>query len=965
MTTPAGIWNTAVSGALCLLGPFLLTLACGANPATSAGAAASGDGGRAFYVELSEQGRWSLEAQGDYHCRFDRRNLYCMYHLWTTAASGDHATLTTTVTIPRDWEPPFGLEFYCSDDYAVQPSDFRSEGWLAIHAYPGHRFKQVLVNGEVVWEADVGDAVREQTYGVDLTDRVRPGVAFQLGLRVVDQVGTEVKLEGEWFYPGDFKPKEDPRAFTTHVYWGDLLLTERLDGDRLRPSRESPSLAKLRERIASGLVPRGPAVTAKPPATLTLEAPRGVAPGYPLSCGVPLPQGAVQHGYELRLRDARGTNLAPQVGELSRWRDGSLRWALVTLPLPADARPGERWAVSWEQSAERPAVAVRATRVGDDLIAENGLISIGVPAAGPYAVSEVRSVEGQRLAGALSAYVDVEGDAGKTRYEARWERRSIVNEGARQVTVEVQGTLTGSDDALGRCVFRFSLTEGSPAVRVWYRIFNDTERHLKITELALTQEVPPGLTRGRLATIEEPAGWLAVEGESSSVFAAVRWAAEMPTKSMGLEGDRLAIRLFKSTEEAPYFRPRSGEARRHELVLAYYARVPEDEELAALAGCCQRPPRLWERSYACETGALGYGYIHDDREFAGLSANRLNAYGDLERDRVGHNIYDMRHFGDRRYGTDKWCNNYYDASRGFLAEYLMTGNANAWDRAEEEVLHQIDVDACHWSPDLDMVGGLWSYAGDDHSNSGYVWAALLRCAGGWDYYYRMTGDKDARRALRDLAEYLLRDGHHTGLVSVRDHGGALTALVWAYDEFGDERYLRAALETAAEVRTRIARRRGAYVEVHGNAAYWVMVPWMACEATDALYRLWQLTGNEDAAVTALGIVEAMMTENATWGVPGEMGGYSGNPWFNLTSNYNIIIAPVFGYAYEMTGDPEFLLWARACFERTLEDNSVDAITNNYWLAPSLLYMLNRYREAPATMPEAPAVRVSPNAPPQP
>ena len=112
---------------------------------------------RAYYIEFSDEQRWSLQTQGDYHCRFDRRNLYCMYHLCTAAAAGDHATLFTTATIPHDWQPPYGLEFYGSDDYVVQPSEFTHEGWAAVHAYPGHRFKQVLVNGQVVWEADVGD----------------------------------------------------------------------------------------------------------------------------------------------------------------------------------------------------------------------------------------------------------------------------------------------------------------------------------------------------------------------------------------------------------------------------------------------------------------------------------------------------------------------------------------------------------------------------------------------------------------------------------------------------------------------------------------------------------------------------------------------------------------------------------------------------------------------------------------
>jgi hypothetical protein len=94
-----------------------------------------------------------------------------------------------------------------------------------------------------------------------------------------------------------------------------------------------------------------------------------------------------------------------------------------------------------------------------------------------------------------------------------------------------------------------------------------------------------------------------------------------------------------------------------------------------------------------------------------------------------------------------------------------------------------------------------------------------------------------------------------------------------------------------------------------------------------------------------------------------MGGYSGNPYLGgLRSHYHIIIAPVMGLGYEMTGDPEFLLWARACLERTLAESSVDAITNNYWLAPSLLYTLNRHEQVETRMPPAPEDYVPPNVP---
>ncbi len=938
------IWMAAVS---------LIAAACAPTPARA-------QTRRSRYIEFSEPDVWGVEVQGDYHARYDRRDLYCAYHLSTTAAAGDHATLTAAVTIPEEWQPPYGIEFYCSDDYRYDSANFENPGWMSVHAYSGRRFKQVLVDGEVVWEADVGDVVREERLGIDLTDVVTPGKPFELALRVIDKVATDDAQDGDFFAAGGFDPEEDPKAFMTHVYWGDVLTTEGFDASALHAGRESPSAQLLRQRIAAGEVPTGPAKTAELPVTLTVEAPRGAAAGYPMSCGVPLPEGAVTDVARLALSDAAGNGLDAQFSPLSSWPDGSVRSARVSMALPEGVDPGDRWNLTQRGRATDEDAAVRAQATGDGLIVSNELIALRI---GDEGLLRVTSAAGGSVAGALRAYAIVEDDGASTRYDARWDAREVVDEGPRQVTAELRGTLIGPTDELGRCVLRFSVTADSPVVRTWLRVYNDTDRHLSISDLAITQKVQSTGTRGVAATLDAPEGWRAVDGEDGTVFAAVRWAAEMPTKLLEVDGDELTIHLFKATDEIPHFRPRSGEAKRHELLLGYFAEPPTDETLAALAGSCQRPPRLWDTAYACATGALGYAYPRLGDEHAALSENRTTAYGDFTRDRTQMDEYDIRNFGDRRYGDTGWCNNYYDASRGFLAEYMMTGNTNAFDRAEEQVLHQIDIDTCHWNADPSLVGGLWTYQGDDHSNGGYCWTPLRRALAGMVYYYRLTGDPDARETARDLAEYVLRDNHHLGWGSVRDHGGTLTALVWAYDEFGDERYLTGALDTMADIHTRMVRRRGPYVEPNGNYSWWLAIPWMASEMADAHHRLFQVSGNEEAAVTALGLIESMMMENGTWGLPGEMGGYSGNPYLGgLRSHYHIIIAPVMGLGYEMTGDPEFLLWARACLERTLAESSVDAITNNYWLAPSLLYTLNRHEQVETRMPPAPEDYVPPNVP---
>ena len=50
---------------------------------------------------------------------------------------------------------------------------------------------------------------------------------------------------------------------------------------------------------------------------------------WPLTRGVPLPEGAVRKIEALSLKDKAGEELAIQTRALARWPDGSLKWALV------------------------------------------------------------------------------------------------------------------------------------------------------------------------------------------------------------------------------------------------------------------------------------------------------------------------------------------------------------------------------------------------------------------------------------------------------------------------------------------------------------------------------------------------------------------------------------------------------------------------------------------------------------
>ena len=100
-----------------------------------------------------------------------------------------------------------------------------------------------------------------------------------------------------------------------------------------------------------------------------------------------------------------------------------------------------------------------------------------------------------------------------------------------------------------------------------------------------------------------------------------------------------------------------------------------------------------------------------------------------------------RHGGTRQLRDEVggWCNGYYGADQGLIGEYLMSGAPSAFDRAAEEVLHQIDVDQCHWTNDAEstFLGGMWGGLAEGADHSKGRWMSIMynaRSTAGWAHY---------------------------------------------------------------------------------------------------------------------------------------------------------------------------------------------------------------------------------------
>jgi hypothetical protein len=373
------------------------------------------------------------------------------------------------------------------------------------------------------------------------------------------------------------------------------------------------------------------------------------------------------------------------------------------------------------------------------------------------------------------------------------------------------------------------------------------------------------------------------------------------------------------------------------------------------------PAHAFHSDYFCATGALGEAFPHDDTRFSELT-KIMDAIRTAPADRddvtrveasSGYGIrHGIRHWGDSPYHGETWCNGYYDRQQGFAVEYLMTGGYWWFQQFEATVRHIIDVDVCHYSSENGWwLGGIHGLYAADHSTPGIAgqpWMPGQRTRGTLAYW-RYTADDMARDAALGVADAALRCAWAIGASSVRDHAGVLYCLMAAYDETSDAKYLEGARAVAHDAMRCIDARRGAYEELHGNMNYYGGLPWLQSQLAEPLYDYYRRSGDVAAAVAVVGIAESIMTENAEQCNPATLYGYSFSPVLRSApanklgnSGYNVLIAPVFMYAYDLTGDKAFLEFGRGLYARTISENTVNSVANCYWNTETLLYFLQAF-----------------------
>lgn len=172
----------------------------------------------------------------------------------------------------------------------------------------------------------------------------------------------------------------------------------------------------------------------------------------PITIGTPWPRGALHDITKLELRDSAGQPAPVQCAALARWSDGSIKWLLVDLLLPAqttlDAPAEETWTLNAVAgptgTASTPAPEIRIVETPDLFAVDTGVANFQVSRRQLETLINVVSDGVQVAAGhhAASVFAQLRGRDGEL-LKGRIDTSAIETAGPLRATIVLTGELAG------------------------------------------------------------------------------------------------------------------------------------------------------------------------------------------------------------------------------------------------------------------------------------------------------------------------------------------------------------------------------------------------------------------------------------------------------------------------------------------------------------------------------------------
>lgn len=205
--------------------------------------------------------------------------------------------------------------------------------------------------------------------------------------------------------------------------------------------------------------------------------------GDPMVTGVPIEKGLVQDPESLVLYDERDRALRSAAEATARWADGSIKWALLTVPqINVKGKSQQRLALGTRPASQgqdkggKPGVRVRQADGG--LRVDTGRLRFTVQEQGPLVKTFESQVDGrwQKRASNLDDTVCIAHHGERKTYRASAASRTIEveSESPLRVVIAVRGTHAAEDGAsFGPYILRFECLAESPQLRLTHSLIFD------------------------------------------------------------------------------------------------------------------------------------------------------------------------------------------------------------------------------------------------------------------------------------------------------------------------------------------------------------------------------------------------------------------------------------------------------------------------------------------------------------
>jgi hypothetical protein len=574
-------------------------------------------------------------------------------------------------------------------------------------------------------------------------------------------------------------------------------------------------------------------------AALSVREPEGVARReWPVAGGVPFPKGQVRDPAGIALAGANGSPVPLQTSALSRWDDGSVRWALLQFPVTVDANGRQTFAVATSGRATVPAAAVRVDERPNEIEVQTGAIRFTIPRDRFELLRDVRLADRTVLAGPVRTRL-VAGEGTSPATVPTPSAVTIRERGPLRAAIEWRGAFGGGFD-YGARLYAYA---GQPFVRVLLTfVATGSGDFAPLRNLSV--EVPlPSMTHYRMhagggeraeaipkkgvsllqddaaavrvdgqPTSGRAAGWIEAHGARIGVALAARYFWQEFPKAFHLTGNLLRYELYPA--DVPPAQIGVGAAKTHEFVLSFFDPAAPHPPAAMLA-----EPLVVEidPTWIASTRALpdaiarnpGTAAFLDRLEPAFRTVERRTAEEvwdeaarvtcpppGQERRRTG--AFGMLNWGDWNYpgfhdttkGCDAWGNLEYDLAHVTALAFAATGGTGFHRATIIAARHFMDVDTIHADPTRPKWIGMnhpknplhFSFARGG-VDLGHTWTEGLIA------YYWLTGDERGLEAARGIAEYLVRR-FDAGIArgNPRQWGWPAIALIAAYEATGEARY---------------------------------------------------------------------------------------------------------------------------------------------------------------------------------